>query len=375
MYSQAYGRAWFSLSTAWSSVAARDRAYWKGTCGKRVVRQEGMRPRSQWRAHWCQNAQGLMQRWSRQGAPRTDWWADRKRWTDRGENLERRHSDCGFGRFGKLDASKIYPRRINAKEVLISQKGDEFILPVADGTAKLSWRDYEFRESTLRREQTVRSEDFSRELQGEPGDYQPTESTDDAEARADFWSIQGDFIYRHQNEHRVLPLKYIDVTRATYTDLDVVQETRSGDYWNVDSIRSLSDSGKGFTQFKLLKGKPPKGHMWPGEETDKSSNDYQTRSCMARSIDPNRESRSQSRKTRTERREAQTRQCSTTERNWLCWSLKTKIKQKLSKMRGEKRQNSWQQPCGAKEKIRLATWKWLRRYLHPRRFQKRLVVV
>ena len=32
---------------------------------------------------------------------------------------------------------------------------------------------------------------------------QPTESTDDAEARADFWSIQGDFIYRHHHEPRV----------------------------------------------------------------------------------------------------------------------------------------------------------------------------
>ena len=36
----------------------------------------------------------------------------------------------------KLDASEIYPRRINAKEVLIKQKDDEFIFPVADGTAK-----------------------------------------------------------------------------------------------------------------------------------------------------------------------------------------------------------------------------------------------
>ena len=69
----------------------------------------------------------------------------------------------------KLEASEIYPRRINAKEVLISQKGDEFIFPFADGTAELSGRDYEFQELTLRREQTVRSEDFSGELQGEPG--------------------------------------------------------------------------------------------------------------------------------------------------------------------------------------------------------------
>ena len=38
----------------------------------------------------------------------------------------------------KMDASEICPRRINAKEVLIRQKGDKFIFPVADGKAKLS---------------------------------------------------------------------------------------------------------------------------------------------------------------------------------------------------------------------------------------------
>ena len=37
------------------------------------------------------------------------------------------------------------------KEVLIRQKDDEFIFPTADGTAKLSGRDFEFREPTLRR--------------------------------------------------------------------------------------------------------------------------------------------------------------------------------------------------------------------------------
>ena len=37
----------------------------------------------------------------------------------------------------KLDPSNIYPRKINAKEVLIRQKDDEFIFPFADGTAQL----------------------------------------------------------------------------------------------------------------------------------------------------------------------------------------------------------------------------------------------
>ena len=104
----------------------------------------------------------------------------------------------------------------------------------------------------------MRSENLSGELQGEPGESQPTESTDDAEARADFWSVQGDFIHRHHNEPRVqlyvpkeetlpIPLNYTDATRSTYTDLDVMQEKRVDDHWNVDSNRSLSDPWKGFT--------------------------------------------------------------------------------------------------------------------------------
>ena len=130
----------------------------------------------------------------------------------------------------------FYPRRIKAKEVSIRQKNGEFILPFADGTATLSGRDYEFRESTLRREQPVRSEDLRGEIQGESGESQPAEPTDDAEARADFWSIQGDFIFRHHNEPRVLlyvpkeetcsiPPKYMNVTRLFTTQiLDLLQE-------------------------------------------------------------------------------------------------------------------------------------------------------
>ena len=87
------------------------------------------------------------------------------------------------------------------------------------------------------------------------GESQPTAPTDDAEARADFWSIQGDFIYRHHNEPRVqlrvpteetfpIPLKYSDVARTA-------------DNWNVDGDRELSDAWTGFTKFILLNEKPP----------------------------------------------------------------------------------------------------------------------
>ena len=181
----------------------------------------------------------------------------------------------------KLDASEIYPRRINAKVILIRQKDDEFIFPFPDGTAKMLGRDHEFGEPTLRREQTVRSEDLSGELQSEPGESQLTESTDDAEALAVFWSIQGDFICRHHNQPRVqlyvpkeetfpIQLKNIDVIRSTLADLDVLQEKRIDDYGNVDSNRHLSNSWTGFTRFTLLKEKTLH------KDIGKDSNDNQT---------------------------------------------------------------------------------------------------
>ena len=91
----------------------------------------------------------------------------------------------------------------------------------------------------------------------------------------DFWSMSGNFIYRHHVEPRVklcspreesfpLPLKYIDVSRTTRTNLDVMQERRIDDYWNFDGSRDLSDSWTDFTQFTLLDEKPPDRYMWSG---------------------------------------------------------------------------------------------------------------
>ena len=78
---------------------------------------------------------------------------------------------------------------------------------------------------------------------------QPHDSFPDAgEVMKDFWSMSGNFIYRHHVEPRVklyspreesfpIPLKYIDVTRTTHTNLDVKQEKRIDDYWNIDGSR------------------------------------------------------------------------------------------------------------------------------------------
>ena len=58
-----------------------------------------------------------------------------------------------------------------------------------------------------------------------------------------------------------IPLKYIDVSRTTRTNLDVKGEKRIDDCWNIDGPRDLSDSWTGFTQFTLLEEKPPDGYM------------------------------------------------------------------------------------------------------------------
>ena len=99
--------------------------------------------------------------------------------------------------------------------------------------------------------------------------------------------MSGSFIYRHHVEPRVklyspreesfpIPLKYIDVSRTTHTNLDVKQERHIDDYWNIAGSRDLSDPWTGFTQFTLLEEKPPDGYMWSGVRlTRKQLTDHQ----------------------------------------------------------------------------------------------------
>ena len=100
-----------------------------------------------------------------------------------------------------MDASEIYSKRLNAKEVIFPKQG-EFIFPIADGRIKLPGRDQELRTSTLIRERPIRGEsqrDFLGESEGSLP--QPQDSFPDAgEAINDFSSMSGSFIYRHHVE-------------------------------------------------------------------------------------------------------------------------------------------------------------------------------
>ena len=177
-----------------------------------------------------------------------------------------------------MDASEIYSKRLNAKEVIFHKEKGEFIFPIADGRIKHLGGDQDLRTSTLIREHPIRGEshlDFRGESEGSlppPQDSFP----DAGEAINDFWSMSGNFMYRHHVEPRVklyspreekfpIPLKYIEESRTTRTNLDVKQEKRIDDYWNIGGSRDLSDPWTGFTQFTLLEEKPPEGYVWSGE--------------------------------------------------------------------------------------------------------------
>ena len=134
----------------------------------------------------------------------------------------------------KMDASEIHAKRLNAREVLRP------IFPFADGTVKLSGGDQVLRTSTLIRDRPGRGEEQGN-LQGESfldgssSTLLQDSSLYDGEAGNDFRFISGSFIYRHHVEPKVklyvpreasfpIPLKYINVTMATNTPLDLMLE-------------------------------------------------------------------------------------------------------------------------------------------------------
>ena len=105
-----------------------------------------------------------------------------------------------------MDASETYSKRLNSKEVIFPKEKGEFIFPDSDGRIKLSGGDQELRTPTLIREHPIQGGshlDFLGESEGSlpppPQDSYP----DAREAINDFWSMSGNFTYRHHVEPRV----------------------------------------------------------------------------------------------------------------------------------------------------------------------------
>ena len=160
--------------------------------------------------------------------------------------------------------------------------------------------DQDLRTSTLIRDRPIQGEshlDFLAEPEGSlpsPHDSFP----DAGEAINDFWSMSGNFIYRHHVEPRVklyspreesfpIPLKYVDVSRTTHTNLDVKQEKCIDDYWNIDGSRDLSDPWTGFYTIYSIGRKTSKQIYLVRVEISEKTKDIQARSFMARTLGEN----------------------------------------------------------------------------------------
>ena len=167
-------------------------------------------------------------------------------------------------------------------------------------------------------------------------------------------------VQRHvpKEETFTTPLKYIDVARSAHADLDVLQEKKIDDYWNVDSSWHLSDSCRGFMKFTLLREKLPKGYMWWREETDKDSDDFQISFVFGQKFGRKLVKRLTM---ETNNGGRKMNQSLTMLESWeeLTLSIQMTIGiRQLSKTQGEKREDLWHQPCLVRETNSiLASWK------------------
>ena len=135
-----------------------------------------------------------------------------------------------------MDASEIYSKRLNAKEVIFPKQG-EFIFPIADGRIKPLRGDQDLRTSTLVRQRPIREEshfDFLGESEGSLP--QPQDSLPDAgEAINDFWSMSGSFIFRHHVETQSQTLLAERGTIPYSTEIHCNQSSLSNE-WFPDSM-------------------------------------------------------------------------------------------------------------------------------------------
>ena len=147
-------------------------------------------------------------------------------------------------------------------------------------------------------------------------------------ARADIWSIQGDFNYRHHSEHRVSTLR-AEGRNILFSESTLMSPGQHIRIWMcyknrgltiIGTNRSLSDSWRGFFKVHSIERKNlhkdtcgPEGE-WQ-KITRRPNPDYcQEVWTRVGNAAQNRE------KTRTGKRETGARQCSKNDRNLLYWS-------------------------------------------------------
>ena len=91
-----------------------------------------------------------------------------------------------------MDASEIYSKRLNAKEVIFPKEKGEFIFPIADGRINFLGGDQDLRTSTLIRQRPIGGESHLHFLGESKGSLPPPHDSfpDAGEAINDFGPCQ-----------------------------------------------------------------------------------------------------------------------------------------------------------------------------------------
>ena len=106
--------------------------------------------------------------------------------------------------------------------------------------------------------------------------YQLQRETSTTSTTEDSWSMCGDFICRHHEEHRLkfydpdnetfrIPFKGVDVMRQTQTSLDSFSEHIINGIRTEAKGVNLSEEWTGTTRFQILCTRPPEGYKWVNE--------------------------------------------------------------------------------------------------------------
>ena len=185
-----------------------------------------------------------------------------------------------------MDASEIYSKRLNAKEVIFPKENANFIFPAADGRIKFVGGDQELRTSTLIRDHPIRGEgkrDFLGESQGSPLSPPQDSYPDAGEAINDFWSMSGNFIYREHFEHRVKlhSLTSPELYIRTWMLCKKATSMTIGISMGQEICLIL---GQVSLKFTLSCEKPPNGYVVRVEINEKTA-DIQVRSFVARTLE------------------------------------------------------------------------------------------
>ena len=175
-----------------------------------------------------------------------------------------------------MDASEIYSKRLNAKEVIFPKEKGELIFPIADGRIKFAGGEQELRTSTLIRDHPIRGESHRDFLGESEGSLPPPQDSlqDAGEASNDFWSMSGNLTYRHHVEPRVKLYSWREESfpiplESTFPDLHIRIWMSSKRSASMTIGISMGQEiclilGQVSLSSTLSEEKPPDGKMWSG---------------------------------------------------------------------------------------------------------------